>query len=133
MKRTALILVLALLVLASGSVGCKRTAPIQSYGNASVSAYGNLSAGQVRDAIVRGASNIGWSIESDNPGLLTAKWTAREHIVTVDIPYSSSSYTIRYKSSVNMLAEGGEIHRNYNRWVERLQRNINAELAKAKK
>ena len=133
MKRTVLILVSVLLILAFGSMGCKRTVPIQSYGNASVASYGNLNSSQVRDAIVRGASNIGWAIESDSPGLLTAKLATRQHTVIVEIPYSTSSYTIRYKSSINMLAEGGEIHRNYNRWVERLHRHINAELAKARK
>lgn len=133
MKRNGLLVALVLCVLAFGVTGCKRTEPVQSFGNAGLSSYGNLSALQVRDAIIRGGSNIGWEMSEERPGLAVGVWKARTHVVTVEIPYTATSYTIKYRSSQNMLAEGGKIHRNYNRWVERLYRNINAELSKAKK
>ncbi|MDR0828119.1 MAG: hypothetical protein LBN33_09660 [Desulfovibrio sp.] len=133
MQRNALTLVLVIFTLALISMGCKRTVPIESFGNPGLSAYGNLSKTQVRDAIVRGGSNIGWQMSEERSGLVVGVWKAREHVLTVEIPYSTSAYEIKYRSSVNMNAEGGEIHSNYNRWVDRLTRNINAELSKAKK
>lgn len=133
MKRNILILMFVLFTLAFSGTGCKRTVPVQSFGNANLAAYGSTSAMQVRDAIVRGGSNIGWQMSEERPGLIVAVWRARAHVVTVEIAYSASSYAIKYRSSENMLAEGGQIHRNYNRWVDRLQRNIDAELAKSKK
>lgn len=133
MKRNTLFLTLTVLFFVFVSVGCKRTVPIQPYGNSGVASYGKLSEAQVRDAIIRGGSNIGWQMSPEGPGMVVGVWKAREHSVTVEIPYSRSSYNIKYRTSVNMLAEGGQIHRNYNRWIERLNRNITAELAKAKR
>jgi hypothetical protein len=50
----------------------------------------------------------------------------------VAIPYDQRQYTIKYHSSTNMLEKEGTIHRNYNRWVERLDRNIAAEILRAR-
>ena len=134
MKRNVLVLTVLVLALAFMSVGCKRTVPIQDYGNSGLSSYGKLSANQVADAIVRGGSSIGWNMSKVSPGLVTATWTARDHSVTVDIPYTAQAYTIKYNSSTNFLDDGtGQIHRNYPRWIERLNRNITAEIAKLKK
>ncbi|MDR1947283.1 MAG: hypothetical protein LBQ51_08995 [Desulfovibrio sp.] len=135
MKRNVLIpaLVVLTFALAFTGTGCKRTVPIENFGNSSLVAYGSLKATDVRDAVIRGGSNIGWQMSEERPGLVVAVWKARDHSLTVEIPYSSTAYTIKYRSSVNMSAENGEIHRNYNRWIERLERNINAELSKVKK
>lgn len=133
MKRTALLLLTVIFALAFFNVGCKRTVPIQTYGNPSLSSYGNLSQTQVRDCIIRGGSKIGWQMMDEKPGVVVGTWKTREHSVTVEIPYSTQSYTIKYRSSVNLLAETGEIHRNYPRWIDRLNRNINAELSAIKK
>jgi len=48
----------------------------------------------------------------------------------VQIPYSETSYSIQYKSSTNLQESGGRtIHRNYNGWIQNLNRGINAQLA----
>ena len=107
--------------------------PIQSYGNSNLSTYGGFTATQVGDAIIRGGVSIGWQMNKISPELITATVTERRHIVTVDIQYSATAYTIKYRDSVNMRAEGDMIHSSYNRWVERLQRNIDAEIIRMKK
>ena len=137
MKRYLLVLtvfVLTVLAFAFASPGlAARNVPIQSYGNANLSAYGGFTAVQVGDAIIRGGATIGWHMNKVSPELITATVTERRHSVTVDIQYSAKEYTIKYRDSVNMRAEGGTIHSSYNRWVERLKRNIDAEIIRMKK
>lgn len=135
MKRSVFFpLAMVLICLCFLGAGCKRTVPIQDLSNTSLSAYGNFTAAQVRDGIIRAGSKIGWQMQEETKGLVVAKWVARDHSLTVEIPYTAKDYTIHYRESTNMLDEGkGEIHKNYTRWVDRLYRNINAELAQMKK
>jgi hypothetical protein len=137
MKRYALVhtvLVLTVLVFAFASSGhAARSVPIQNYGNANLSTYGKFTAAQVGDAIVRAGVSIGWQMNNVSPELITATVMERRHSVTVEIQYSATAYTIKYRDSVNMRAEGSMIHSSYNRWVERLQRNIDAEIVRMKK
>ena len=133
MKRSVFFSLAALLVcLCVLSVGCKKNVPIQDVTNGSISAYGKKTPNQVRDAILRGGAKIGWQMQEEKPGLIVATWAAREHSLIVEIPYTPESYTIRYRSSVNMDEKDGTIHRNYPRWIDRLNRNINAELTAPK-
>jgi len=53
----------------------------------------------------------------------------RKHVAVVEIPYSSKSYTIRYRSSENLDEKDGVIHKNYNGWIQNLTRGINAQLS----
>ena len=137
MKRYVLVpavLVLAVLVCAFASPGhAARNAPIQTYSNANLSSYGNFTAAQVGDAIIRGGASIGWQMNKVSPELITATLTERRHSATVEIHYSAKSYTIKYRDSVNLRADGTTIHSSYNRWVERLQRNIDAQILRLKK
>ncbi|MCL2122483.1 MAG: hypothetical protein FWH34_00185 [Desulfovibrionaceae bacterium] len=137
MKRYLLVptvFVLAVLVFTFASPGhAARNVPIQNYGNTNLSTYGAFTAAQVGDAIISGGASIGWRMNKVSPELITATVTERSHSVTVEIQYSAKEYTIKYRDSVNMRAEGGTIHSSYNRWVERLQRNIDAQILRMKK
>ena len=134
MKRNVLILLMLTVALCLTSVGCRKGVPITEPGNPSISAYGKFTKTQVRDAILRGGSNIGWQMREEVPGVVLGTWNARSNSVTVKIPYSEKEYTIKYHSSENMLDGGdGTIHTNYNRWVDHLNRNITAEIGKIKK
>jgi len=53
----------------------------------------------------------------------------RSRTAAVEIPYSSSDYAIHDKSSIDLQAADGKIHRNDSSWVVNLTRNINAQLA----
>ena len=133
MKRTVLALLALTVVLCMTSVGCRKGTPIVEPSNPSISAYGKFTKNQVRDAILRGGTNIGWQMREEAPGVVLGTWTARESSVTVEIPYSERQYVIKYRSSVNMNEGPGTIHPNYNRWVDRLNRNISAEIGKIRK
>jgi hypothetical protein len=39
-----------------------------------------------------------------------------------------NSYSVKYRSSVNLDEKNGNIHKNYNGWIQNLSRGINAQL-----
>ncbi|MCE9659899.1 MAG: hypothetical protein K8R60_15165 [Burkholderiales bacterium] len=116
---------------AAALVGCQTLAPIQNVQNAPVTTVANkpLTAEQVRGAIVRAGAALGWIMKDDGPGKLTGTLMLRTHTAVVDIPYSTSAYSITYKSSVDLKEANGKIHQNYNGWITNLTRGINAQLA----
>ena len=85
---------------------------------------------QVRQAIVAAGVGLGWKFVDLKPGLLEGTLRLREHVAVVDIPYSTSTYSIIYKSGVNLGEQNGQIHKNYNGWVQNLDKGIGSELAR---
>ena len=126
-----IILSLALACAAVTMTGCYTAAPIMNVSNTTVigPAGTPLSAEQVRGAIIRAGASLGWVIVDARPGVLNGRLVLRTHTADVEIPYSPTSYSITYKSSINLDEGGGKIHRNYNGWIQNLNRNINAQLA----
>ena len=116
--------------MAVAVAGCT-TAPIMNVSNAAVtSASGKaLSRDQVRNAIVRAGSSLGWQMKDDGPNSLIGTLQLRDHTAVVEIPYSASTYSIEYRSSVNLNEGAGKIHKNYNGWIQNLTRGINAQLS----
>ncbi|MDA0123136.1 hypothetical protein OH459_11120 [Vibrio sp. MM46] len=108
-------------------VGCGRVQPVLNVEDTPV-AY-DLQNKQVKSAIVQSATNRGWTIEETSPGVLIAKINVRSHFAEVKIPYSNKYYSIIYLNSVNLKASDGKIHRNYNRWVNNLNVDIQRALA----
>lgn len=120
----------ALAIVTAGLVGCA-AAPIMNVTEAPVvTASGKpLSNEQVRAAIVRAGSSLGWQMKEDGPGMLVGTLNLRTHTAVVAIPYSPRAYSIQYRSSVNLDEKGGTIHKNYNGWIQNLTRGINAQLS----
>ena len=127
MKWAIFVPLMLVMMLCFASEGWCRTAAIVE---PATPIHVNLTPAQVRGAILRGGSNIGWQMREERSGVVMGTVQQRSHSVTVEIPYDSKQYTIKYHSSVNMMEGPGTIHRNYNRWVERLNRNIAAEINK---
>jgi hypothetical protein len=90
----------------------------------------HLTASQVRSAIFTAGSSLGWVIKDAGPGRLLGTLHLRTHTAVVEIPYSASKYSIVYKSSENLDEADGKIHRNYNGWVQNLDRAIRTEIAR---
>lgn len=112
--------------------GCMRCGPIQNVTDASVPNVSGkpLSNDEVRKAIMRAGTTLGWKMNAEAPGRVMATLNVRKHSAVVEIPYSSKSYSINYKSSVNLEDSGdGTIHNNYNGWVKNLAKGIDAQLA----
>jgi hypothetical protein len=131
MRLPALVVIMIGLALA----GCARTMPVYNVSAAPVvtSSGKHLSANQVHGAII-GALNdkvifgAGWVVRQDDPGEIVAEVLVRTHRAEVEIDYSSTQYSILYKDSENLLYDGSSIHRNYNKWVQLLEKKIEQHL-----
>ena len=123
MFKRGLILALAcsMLVLA----GC-RSAPVLNIVEAPVGVA--RSAQQVEQAIISAGNSLGWQMRPSGPGRIEGTLLLRDHRAVVDIDYSPKTYSIRYKDSSNLNHEGGTIHKNYNGWIENLDRAIRNRL-----
>jgi hypothetical protein len=120
----------AVAVVAAALAACT-AAPIVNVSEAPVvTATGkSLSNEQVRNAIVRAGTSLGWQMKEDGPGMLVGTLHLRKHTAVVAIPYSAKSYSVQYRSSENLDEQGGKIHKNYNGWIQNLTRGIDAQLS----
>ncbi len=120
----------AVLAIAAATAGCS-TAPILNVSDAVVASPTGKSANneQVRAAIVRAGVALGWQLKDEDPNLLVGTLQLRTHSAVVEIPYSASNYSIKYRSSTNLDEKAGVIHKNYNGWIQNLNKGINAQLS----
>jgi len=88
-----------------------------------------LNADQVRAAIQRACAALGWTVKDAGPGKLNATIVLRSHSAEIEIPYSAATYSLIYKSSVDLRAANGQIHGNYNGWIQNLDKGIKAQMA----
>jgi hypothetical protein len=115
----------ALPLLVAAVLGC-RTAPVR---DVSATVPAGLTLEQVHAAIARAAASRKWVVGDEGPGKLAATLDVRgKHSATVEIAFDESRYAITYRDSHNLRYDGGEIHRNYNGWVMKLDRSIQQEL-----
>ena len=84
--------------------GCMRCGPIQNVTDATVPTVSGhaLSNDDVKKAIMRAGTTLGWKMSADAPGKITGRLEVRKHTAVVEIPYSTKSYSIVYKSSTNL-------------------------------
>jgi len=87
-----------------------------------------LTADQVRSAIVSAGNASGWVMTSVSPGLISGRFVSVDHVAVVDVRYTEQMYSITYKDSTNLNYKGAQIHKAYNAWVETLDRDIRNEL-----
>lgn len=120
---------LALVVGVVGTSGC-RTAPIRDYSNQPVPAGATMA--QVSEAIQGAGNSLGWAMKEEYPGMISGELFIRDHVAEIEVPYSTSGYSIRYKRSKNLKYNAAKktIHSNYNGWVENLDNSIRTRLAR---
>jgi len=116
---------LALIVV---SVGC-RSIPIYTVDNSAIAVDSKRSLDDVKKAIVRAGTSLGWVMKSTGKGHLLATLHLRKHVAKVDITYNKESYSIKYNDSQNLNYTGSSIHKNYNSWVQNLDRNIQVQIS----
>lgn len=89
----------------------------------------SASAPQVRDAIIRALGSRGWQLNREGPDGIMATMISGGHSATIRIQYDEHTYSIQYvDSSPGLRFNGRAIHRNYNGWVEKLNRSIRSLL-----
>ena len=122
---TKVVIVAAALVL----VGCT-TKPIYNVVDAPLaSSKANPSMDEIGKAIVRAGTGLGWQMTPDRPGHVTGRIALRTHVAVVDIDYTPKTYSIKYKDSTNLDYNGSSIHRNYNGWIQNLDKAIRAQIS----
>ncbi len=106
---------------------CARVVPVHNLYNESVP--GHLTRHQVGVAIINATNERRcWHAVKVKPGLIRAAVFVRDHRASVMIPYTSTHYSIIYQDSYNLNAGNGMIHRNFNKWVILLNRDIHYHL-----
>ena len=118
---------LASLIAVFAIVGCSRIALVHNYEQQSVPT--GLTQQQVGKAITECALNREWIIESNTDGAMNLKINVRTHMAAIKITYNKSFYSINYVDSYNLKYDGHSIHRNYNKWVTILNRDIQQKLS----
>ncbi|ANI80867.1 hypothetical protein [Kosakonia oryzae] len=106
--------------------GCARTTSIHNI-NTPVSA--GHSQAQVRAAILKAGQQRQWIMTDAGPGVIKGRMQSRDHVAEIRINYSANSYSINYENSLNLKASDGKIHKNYNRWVNNLDKDIQLNLS----
>ena len=105
-----------------------RTDPYVNDAPVVVSGAKQVSLDDVRVAISRAGTRLGWQMVAVENGVINARLNLRAHAAVVDVRYSVKSYSIVYKDSTNLDYRGGHIHKNYNGWIQNLDREIRNEL-----
>ena len=82
----------------------------------------------VREAITRAGAGLGWTMRPGAPGVVNGTIPLRGNTAAVDVEHNTKSYNIVYRSSTGLDAGNGQIHKNYNGWVENLNNAIRREL-----
>ncbi len=103
-------------------VSCSTIHPIMNIQNQAVTQ--GLTTSQVKQCIETAAAEKQWHTHQAKPGVMDAWINVRSHYAAVVINYTNKAYSINYKSSRNLEAQNGMIHRNYNKWVTLLDRRI---------
>lgn len=122
------ILAVSILSVVVFITGC-RSNPLMNIENAPIdAAEGSLNLSQVTKAIKGAAVSLGWQTSTKKPGHIVATLAVRKHVAVVDIKYTTKSYSITYKDSVELKYDGTNIHSNYNNWVKNLDNRIRIQI-----
>lgn len=93
----------------------------------------DISQAQLQQAIVAALEARRWQVDRVEPARIQASIDVRQrHQARVDIDYSPFGFHIRYRDSHGLDYQDGEIHRNYNRWVNSLRAEILRQLKLSK-
>jgi len=122
----ATLITLALLT----SAGCTSKPVLNTQHDLPASAQ--VSEEKVKQVIVAALQKREWTVLRQSPQLVQAEITVRnQYYAAIDIRYTRNSYAITYRDSRDLGYKDGKIHRNYNRWVSMLDRDIMAGLRTA--
>jgi hypothetical protein len=111
------------------AIGCRANAPVYNIRDAPVSASkARPSLEEVGVAIRRAGTSLGWRMTPREPGHIQGTLYVRTHVAVVDVNYTTRAYSIRYADSTDLNFDGDSIHPNYNRWIQKLDDAIRAQL-----
>jgi hypothetical protein len=104
-------------------VGCvSMVVPMERLENVPVSYSGD-----VGQPIERALVSRNWAVTGRRPGEIDATLIGAEFRVAITVAYTQNSYSVRYRSSEGLSADGTNIHRHYNNWLNNLRISIERE------
>lgn len=109
------------------AVGCGGLPPVYNVENAPIDSTAQQE--DIKKAIRQAGASLGWQMKDGGPGLILGTLLVRTHMAKVDIPYNSTTYSIKYKDSSNLKYDGTGIHSRYNAWVDKLDKTIQVYIA----
>lgn len=129
MRKIKYFLPALILLLAGCSFSLK---PILNFHNQAIGQ--NLSIAQIQNSIENAAQGRGWFVSEKskvkhNAGFYKLTLNIRSHQAVVKVAYNKKQYSIVYISSQHLKYRNGNIHHNYNRWVNNLNHDIHRELS----
>lgn len=108
--------------------GC-RSAPLYNVERSSFNLSEQKSMSEITEAIQRAGTRLGWQMNVERPGLMTGTLNLRSHQAVVEIPYDTTGFSIAYRDSTNLDYDGTSIHKNYNSWIQNLEREIRVQAS----
>ena len=116
--------------LVAGLGGCNTVSAIKNVSQVPVATAGKAATtDDVQKAIIRAGAALGWQVKPTEPGIMIGTLNLRTHMAMIEIKYDTQSYSITYKDSANLDYNGKYIHKNYNGWIENLDKGIRTQLA----
>ena len=128
--RTAPLKVLLVAFAAAALAACT-IQPIYNVKGAAVETPGGKppTLAEVEKAVVRAGTALGWKMQPVRPGVMVGTITLRRHTAIIDVTFDTRTFNITYKDSVELDYDGTNIHRNYNGWIQNLDKGIRAQLS----
>ncbi len=106
-----------------------RTGAIYNVESAPLNAPPTATLTDIQRAIIRAGATRGWQMSPVEPGHIIGTYARRDFSTSVDIRFTTQSYSITYKDSTGLNYDGTNIHSNYNSWIHTLQTEIQNQVA----
>lgn len=118
---------IVILLVAGLALGSCRSAPVYIVNSSSLATSPNATLEQVASAIQRAGISLGWQMIEKGPSEMEGRLNLRSHVAVVSITFDTKQFSIFYKDSTNLNYDGTTIHKNYNGWVQNLEKAILAQ------
>jgi len=94
-----------------------------------ISSVTDISKTDIAKAIKRAGISLGWQMKDKAEGEIIGTLLLRRHMAKVSIKYTTDYYSINYLDSKKLKYDGTKIHKNYNGWIQNLDRDIKIQLS----
>jgi hypothetical protein len=90
-----------------------------------------LTAQKIRGTVREAFLQRKWIVNDKGASAVEAKYIRKNTHAVVSAAWTTKAVTIKYVSSEGLSAEGDEIHKAYNKWVQNIERDIAVKLSRA--
>ncbi|MBP6950787.1 MAG: hypothetical protein KA112_00135 [Alphaproteobacteria bacterium] len=116
---------LLIAVVTSGLMGCANHVPIYNVNQHLMPFEAKkMSSQEIGRRICEAVAKRGWRCDSTTPQTLICHLEKRAHKAIVQIDYNTCFFSINYIDTCNLNYEAGEVHRNYNSWIKKMENDI---------